>query len=66
MRYPRIFGFAKKQDWEICNTTIKVVDVGDIQTYRPFYITSVGPCRIWWEWRRVKKSTHKVKKVLDF
>ena len=66
MKYPRVFGFASKQDWEICNTTIKVVDIEDMQTYRPFYITSVGPCRIWWEWRRVKKSTLKVKKVLDF
>ena len=56
-KYPRVFGFAKSQDWELCNTTIKVVDIENPQTYQPFYITSVGPCRIWWEWRRVKKST---------
>ena len=65
-KYPRVFGFAKSQDWEMCNTTIKVVDIEDPQTYRPFYITSVGPCRIWWEWKRVNKSTRQSKKVLDF
>ena len=53
MKYPRIFGFARKSDWEVCNTKIKVVDIEDPQTYQPFYITSVGPCRIWWEWRKV-------------
>ena len=66
MKYPRVFGFAKEQDWRMENVTIKLVDDHDEDTYRPFYITSVGPCRIWWEWRRVNKSTPKVKKVLDF
>ena len=48
------------------NIKIKLLDEYDENTYQPYYITSVGPCRIWWEWRRVNKSTSKAKKVLDF
>ncbi len=66
MKYPKVFGFARERDWRMENIKIKLLDEYDENTYRPFFITSVGPCRIWWEWGRVNKSTSKVKKVLDF
>ena len=68
MIYPRVFGFAKEEDWKMGSITVKLVDEYDENTYQPFYITAIGPCRVWWEWRkaRVNKSTSKVKKVLDF
>lgn len=55
-RYPRIFGFETGKQWEFSNTKIKLMDEYDPYTYQPFYLTSVGPCRIWWEWRGMKKS----------
>ena len=68
MIYPRVFGFAREQDWRMGNVTIKLVDDYDENTCQPFHITAIGPCRIWWEWRKTgaNKSTQKVKKVLDF
>ena len=57
MIYPKVFGFASKRSWELSNTKIKLVDTDLYRVRDPFYITSVGPCRIWWEWRRVNKST---------
>ncbi len=68
MKYPRVFGFAREQDWRMGNITVKLVNEYDENTYQPFHITAIGPCRVWWEWRktRVNKSTQKVKKVLDF
>ena len=68
MKYPRVFGFAREQDWRMDILCMFVVVVLDEYTYQPFYITSFGPCRLWWEWRKTgaNKSTQKVKKVLDF
>ncbi len=54
MIYPKVFGFAKEQEWRMGNVTIKLVNDYDEDTYRPFYITALGPCRIWWEWRKTK------------
>lgn len=68
MIYPRVFGFEHTSNWRIENVTIKLADDYDENTCRPFHITAIGPCRIWWEWRKTgaNKSTPKVKKVLDF
>ena len=68
MIYPRVFGFAREQDWRMGNVTVKLVDDHDENTYQPFHITAFGPCRVWWEWRKTgaNKSTRHSKKVLDF
>ena len=42
MKYPKVFGLAKEQDWRLENVKIKLVDDYDVDTCKPFYITSVG------------------------
>ncbi len=54
MIYPKVFGFAREHDWRMGNVTVKLVDDHDENTYQPFHITAIGPCRVWWEWRRTK------------
>ena len=52
-KFPRVFGFAKEKDWKVENLKIMLLDDHDEDTYKPFYITSAGPYRIWWEWRKI-------------
>lgn len=54
MKYPRVFGMAREKDWRVGNVTVKLVNDYDENTYQPFHITAVGPCRIWWEWRKTR------------
>jgi len=52
MIYPRVFGFERASNWRVDNVTVKLVNDYDENTYQPFHITAVGPCRIWWEWAK--------------